>query len=78
MKRFVRAVVREISIVWMGAKLDALSRREQEVFNSGAQTPTHVSSELLDQIEQMSRAIDDITKQIELIHQSLSAGREVS
>lgn len=78
MKRFLRAVVREISIIWTDAKLDALSRREQEVFNSGAQIPNHVSSELQGQIEQISRAIDDITKQIELIHQSLAAGREDS
>jgi hypothetical protein len=74
MKKFVLSVVREISIVWTDAKLDALSRRELEVFNSGAETPNHVSSELQDQVEQISRVINDMIEKIELLDQKLSSG----
>ena len=74
MKRFVLAVVREISIVWTDAKMDAYMRREHEVFNSGAETPNHVSSELQDQVEQISRVINDIIEKIELLDQKLSSG----
>ena len=72
MKRFVFAVVREISIVWTDAKMDALMRRENEVFNSGAETPNHVSSELQDQVEQISRVVNDMIEKIELLDQKLS------
>lgn len=74
MKSFVLAVVREISIVWTDAKMDALMRREHEVFNSGAETPNYVSSELQDQVEQISRVINDIIEKIELLDQKLSSG----
>ena len=74
MKKFVLSVVREISIVWTDAKMDALIRREHEVFNSGAETPNHVSSELQDQVEQISRVINDIIEKIELLDQKLSSG----
>jgi len=74
MKRFVLSVVREISIVWTDAKMDALMRREHEVFSSGAETPNHVSSELQDQIEQISRVINDMIEKIELLDQKLSLG----
>ena len=73
MKKFVFSAVREISIVWTDAKLDAISRREHEVFNSGAETPNHVSSELQDQVEQISRVINDIIEKIELLDQKLSS-----
>ncbi len=73
MKRFVLAVVREISIAWTDAKMDALMRREHEVFNSGAETPNHVSSELQDQVEQISRVINDMIEKMELLDQKLSS-----
>lgn len=73
MKRFVLAVVREISIVWTDAKMDALMRREHEVFNSEAETSNHVSSELQDQVEQISRVITDMIEKIELLDQKLSS-----
>lgn len=74
MKKFVFSAVRAISIVWTDAKLDAIIRREHEVFNSGAETPNHVSSELQDQVEQISRVINDIIEKIELLDQKLSSG----
>jgi hypothetical protein len=74
MKKFVLSVVREISIVWTDAKMDALMRREHEVFNSGAETPNQVSSELQDQVEQISRVINDMIEKIELLDQKLSLG----
>jgi hypothetical protein len=74
MKRFVLSVVREISIVWTDAKMDALMRRDHEVFSSGAEIPNHVSSELQDQVEQISRVINDMIEKIELLDQKLSLG----
>ena len=74
MKKFVFSAVRAISIVWTDGKLDAISRREHEVFNFGAETPNHVSSELQDQVEQISRVINDIIEKIELLDQKLSSG----
>ena len=73
MKRFVLAVVREISIVWTDAKMDALMRREHGFFDSGAETPSHVSSELQDQVEQISRVINDMIEKMELLDQKLSS-----
>lgn len=74
MKKFVLSVVREISIVWADAKMDALMRREHEVFNSRAEIPHDVSRELQDQFEHINHVINDMIEKIELLNQKLSSG----
>ena len=73
MKKLVFAVVREISIVWTDAKMDALMRREPEIFNSGGKVPNQVSKEIQDQVEQIFHVINDMIEKIELLDQKLSS-----
>ena len=73
MKKLVFAVVREISIVWTDAKMDALMRREPEIFNSRGQVPNQVSKEIQDQVEQIFHVINDMIEKIELLDQKLSS-----
>ena len=73
MKKWVFAVVREISIVWTDAKMDALMRREPEIFNSGGEVPNQVSKEIQDQVEQIFHVINDMIEKIELLDQKLSS-----
>ena len=73
MKKLVLAVVREISIVWTDAKMDALMRREPEIFNSRGQVPNQVSKEIQDQVEQIFHVINDMIEKIELLDQKLSS-----
>ena len=74
MKKLVFAVVREISIVWTDAKMDALMRREPEIFNSRGQVPNQVSKEIQDQVEQISRVIGELIEKIELLDLKLGLG----
>jgi hypothetical protein len=74
MKKFILSVVREISIVWTDAKLDALSRRETELFNADGKVPNSDSIELQVQIEEISRVINDVVEKIELFDRKLSSG----
>ena len=74
MKKFVLTIVREISIVWTDAKMDALMRREPEIFNSGGEVPNQVSKEIQDQVEQISRVIGELIEKIELLDLKLGLG----
>ena len=74
MKKFVLTIVREISIVWTDAKMDALMRREPEIFNSGGKVPNQVSKEIQDQVEQISRVIAELIEKIELLDLKLGLG----
>ena len=74
MKKFVLTIVREISIVWTDAKMDALMRREPEIFNSGGKVPNQVSKEIQDQVEQISRVIGELIEKIELLDLKLGLG----
>jgi hypothetical protein len=70
-RKFVLLVVREIAIVWTDAKMDALGRREIEIFNSDAKAPSQNSIELQFQIEEITRVINDVVIKIELLNQKL-------
>ena len=74
MKRFLSSMVREISIVWTDAKLDALSRRETELFNVDGKVPNPDSIELQVQIEEISRVINEVVEKIKLLDRKLSSG----
>jgi hypothetical protein len=74
MKKFILSVVRGISITWTDAKLDALSRRETELFNADRKVTNPDSIELQVQIEEISRVINDVVEKIELLDRKLSSG----
>jgi hypothetical protein len=76
MKRFIFSIVREVSIVWTDARMDALMRRDHEIFKSRGEASNQDSKEIQEQIEQISCVIDGMIEKIELINQRLSVGKE--
>jgi hypothetical protein len=73
MKKFVLSVVREISIVWTDAKLDALLRREREILDSYGKAPNTDSIELQVQIEEISHALNEVVEKIEALDRKFNS-----